>query len=67
MKWGHLELKTLALELPEKATARSTKITLAGQTVEGQLKQEGRRVRITFPKVLVVREEQSLEVQLTLG
>lgn len=67
LKWGQLELRTLALELPEKASAAATTITLAGQALEAQVKQEGRRVLITFPKTVVVPTEQSLEVQLTIG
>ncbi len=64
VKWGKLRLQTLALELPEGAKARSVAIVHAGRTIEGQSRQEGRRVVIAFAEPLVVNEGETVEVRM---
>ncbi|MCI0492338.1 MAG: hypothetical protein L0Z07_05320, partial [Planctomycetes bacterium] len=67
LKWGHLNVRTIALELPEGAIARSVAITAAGNPVEGELQQEGCRVVITLNEPLVVQAGDMLETRLITG
>ncbi|MCX7009467.1 MAG: GH116 family glycosyl hydrolase, partial [Kiritimatiellaeota bacterium] len=64
LKWGALRLRTLALELPEKARASFVRVQLDGVKVGAQLKQDGRRLLIMLDAEARLRAGQSLEVSV---
>ncbi|HUT94026.1 MAG TPA: GH116 family glycosyl hydrolase [Thermoguttaceae bacterium] len=66
VKWGQLRLKTLALELPEDALLAKASVLVAGRRVQADAKQEGRRVTLTLPKPVVLREGEAIEVEVTV-
>lgn len=62
VKWGKLQVKTLAFELPEGAKAGQATITAAGRALAGTTKQDGRRVVITLAEPAVVKQNEGIEV-----
>ena len=65
VRWGRLRLKTLAVELPEGASLENATLLVAGRRVEADARQEGRRVTLTLPEPVVVREGEAIEVEVT--
>ncbi|MFZ5831079.1 MAG: GH116 family glycosyl hydrolase [Planctomycetota bacterium] len=63
-KWGSLKVQTLAFELPEGATLKETVVRLDEEQVPAEAKQQGRRVSIELSQPIVVRENQSLTVEM---
>jgi len=66
VRWGQLALKKLALGVPEGSQLGETKLSVQGRPLGAVAKQDGRRVEIVLSKPLVLKEEEVMEVVLTL-
>jgi non-lysosomal glucosylceramidase len=64
MKFGVLNLKTLGLNLTEKAKVKTAKVTLEGKPVAAKLTREGERVTVSLNRKITVKAGQKLVVQL---
>jgi len=64
VKWGQLQLRTLALELPPDARPGQVAATLDGKDLAVGHKPEGARVVLTFPAETTIKEGQELAVTL---
>lgn len=65
LEYGQLTLKTLALEVDAAKKASAAAIVVGGKPVQAKLSQEGPRVSLAMDSI--VREGQSLVVELTLA
>ena len=65
VKWGKLRLRTLALQVPDKAQPTSNRVTANGQPVVASHRLEGNRLTIVFPPEVVIPAGQKLEVELS--
>ena len=65
VRWGKLRLKTLAFEVPEGFRVDRVAVSIAGQAIEGDKVQKGRRVEITLAREVLLGEGQRLEATLT--
>ena len=64
LRWGKMQLRTLALEFAQ-AAAISVKVELAGKTLPAQLTRRDSRVVISLPVPLDIYAGQSLVISLT--
>jgi len=64
VKWGKLAVKTLAFELPEDGKAGQVAVTVAGQRVAAEAKQDGRRVVVTLAEAATVKQGEAMEVKM---
>jgi non-lysosomal glucosylceramidase len=61
MKWGHLRLSELRLDVPPGAATKSVSVSRGGQAVEATFVREGDVCRIKLAKDLHLAEGESLE------
>jgi uncharacterized protein (DUF608 family) len=64
VKWGKLPLRTLAFELPEGKKLGSAAVTRAGQAVQAEATQDGRRVTVALTEPVVLQPGEAIEVEL---
>lgn len=64
IKWGALKLKTLALELPDKAEPRKVKVSAAGRSVTEGFERKGKRIKIKFGAEITLNTEEKLTVDI---
>jgi uncharacterized protein (DUF608 family) len=65
IKWGNLQVRTLALALGEHVQPTSVKVELNGQSVSTRYTQEGNRLRIVLTQEAEIRESQRMIVVIT--
>ena len=65
IKWGSLQVRTLALALGERVQAKSVKVELSGRAVPSNYTQEGNRLKIVLTQQAELRESQRLIVVIT--
>lgn len=65
LAYGRLRLRSLALRLPEGATADALKVELAGKPVTSQFVQRDRRATISFSEDILLDESRSLRVEFS--
>ncbi len=66
LRWGRLNLRTLAFALPEKARVQSIEVSGTGGALPFKHAQESSRVLITLDKATCLRSGESLEVIIAL-
>jgi uncharacterized protein (DUF608 family) len=64
VRWGRLRLRTVALELPERAALKEAVVTVDGRRLRAAVAQEGRRVTVQAARDVVVDAGGQLEVAL---
>ncbi|MGQ9573833.1 MAG: GH116 family glycosyl hydrolase [Thermoguttaceae bacterium] len=64
VKWGKLRVKTLAFELAEGVKLAQLAVTVAGQPVPAEAKQDGCRVVITLAERVTLQPGESMEVAM---
>ncbi|HVO34810.1 MAG TPA: GH116 family glycosyl hydrolase [Gemmatimonadales bacterium] len=64
MRWGRLRLRTMALELPERAALKEAVVTVDGRRLAAAVAQQGRRVTLTAAQDVVIGAGSHLEVVL---
>jgi len=62
LKWGNLNARTLAFELPEKVHPASARVTVNGRMVDAQQSIAGRRVLVTLAAPARISAGQTIEV-----
>jgi hypothetical protein len=62
VRWGRLNLKTLAFAVPQDFRPAGVSVTVQGQVVESSYQLRETRVEITLKKELVLSEGQVLQV-----
>jgi len=67
VKWGRLNGRTLALEVPDGAVVRNASVTLAGREIEGKVAQDGARVVLTASEDVIVKAGQAIVVDMDVG
>jgi non-lysosomal glucosylceramidase len=65
-RYGHLDLKTVALEAPDGGKAMAIEVTVDGRSQDATLTQSGLRVTITFPTSLHIGTDQSIQLVVRL-
>jgi non-lysosomal glucosylceramidase len=65
-RYGQLNLKTIALEVPEGTKAAAIEVTIDGRSQNASPAQAGGRVTITFPALVHIATDQSLQVLVKL-
>jgi hypothetical protein len=66
VRCGQLALKSLVFDLPEGATLQLHTAKVNGRAVKNVASQEGRRVEIVLSEPLVLKENEVIEIVLTL-
>lgn len=64
LRWGKLRLKTLALALPEGASASTATVSLAKKAIPANVKVAGQRALITFTEHIELTPEAELHLTL---
>jgi hypothetical protein len=64
LRWGKLNLKTLAFEVPEDFHKVKVVITLEPQTISSSHKLKDGHLEITFEKSLTISESQTLDIKI---
>ncbi len=64
VKWGHVQVRTLALELPPGARPGQVAVTLAGKNIAVGIKAEDNSVTLTLPPDTTIKEGQELSITL---
>lgn len=64
VRWGHLRVRTVALEVPAGAPPAGVRVALGGKPLAGALKVEGRRATVTLAADAVVAAGGALVVEL---
>ena len=65
VRWGQLNLQSLAFEVPEGQPVRGVSLTCGPQTLEAEHRQDGRRLELRLKKPLTLREGETLTVVLS--
>jgi hypothetical protein len=60
LRWGKLDLKTLAFEVPEGMMPVKVTVTAAGGPIEAAMSPRGKRVMLTFPQSVSLKEGEAL-------
>jgi uncharacterized protein (DUF608 family) len=64
VRWGQLNVKTLALQTAAGAKPRTIRVTLAGKEIPAEMSQPDGRLQIALGNAVVVRAGESIQVEV---
>ena len=67
VKWGRVKVKTLAVQLPDRTTARGAIVTVSGHTLDSRAQQDGIRLRIIMPETVELGAAELMVVKIQLS
>jgi uncharacterized protein (DUF608 family) len=64
LRWGKLRLRSLAVEVPGEEGVKIVRVKMDGQRVEVRVRQEGRRLLLTWAEEARIEAGQKIEVEV---